>query len=224
MAESRSLTYTLASNSFSDVDDSSLTYTATLESGEALPSWLTFNAANRSFTAQPGVDVVGDTSQAWTIQVNATDSGGGSVSSSFTWTVAPKPPGVDIAVTARYWNASLSGTAPKLSGAAFSTGGVSGQTNSQGSVLLQGVADTDDDVDDGFITLAPSLGAPSNAKVAITLTDVLAALKVYLGKALPDTYASPLNFIAADFDGDGGVTLTDVLSLLKYYLGKSTNA
>lgn len=223
VAESRSLTYTLASNSFSDVDDSSLSYTATLESGEALPSWLTFNAASRSFTAQPGVDVVGDTAQAWTVNVNAKDSGGASVSSSLTWTVAPKPPGVDIAVTARYWNASLSGTAPKLSGAAFSTGGVSGQTNSQGSVLLQGVADTDG-TDDGIITLAPSLAAPSNAKAAITLTDVLAALKIYLGKALPSTYASPLNFIAADFDGVGGVTLTDVLSLLKYYLGKSTTA
>ncbi len=223
VAESRSLTYTLASNSFSDVDDSSLNYVATLESGEALPSWLTFDAASRSFTARPGVDVVGETSQAWTVHVTATDSGGVSVSNNFSWTVAPKPPGVDISVAARYWNASLNGSAPKLNGVAFNTGNVSGLTNSQGSLLLQGVEDTDGK-DDGFITLAPSLAAPSNAKAAITLTDVLAALKIYLGKALPNTYASPLNYIAADFDGVGGVTLTDVLSLLKYYLGKSTNA
>ena len=223
VAESRSVTYTLASSSFSDVDDSSLTYSATLESGDALPSWLTFDAASRSFTARPGVEVVGDTAQSWTVHVTATDSGGVSVSNNFAWTVAPKPPGVDIAVTARYWNASLNGSAPKLSGAAFNTGGVSGQTNSQGSVLLQGVEDTDG-VDDGFITLEPSLATPSNVKAAISLTDVLAALKIYLGKSLPSAYTSPLNYIAADFDGVGGVTLTDVLSLLKYYLGKSTPA
>jgi hypothetical protein len=126
-------------------------------------------------------------------------------------------------VTARYWNASLNGTAPKLNGVAFNTGNVLGQTSSQGSLLLQGVEDIDGQ-DDGFITLAPSLAAPSNVKAAITLTDVLAALKIYLGKPLPSAYTSPLNYIAADFDGVGGVTLTDVLSLLKYYLGKSTPA
>ena len=223
VAESRSLSYTWTSNSFSDVDDSSLTYTAALDSGEALPSWLQFDATSRTLTARPGVDVVGDTSQTWTIRVTATDSGGATATSDFVWTVAPKPPGVDIAVTARYWNASLNGAPPKLSGTALNTGGVSGQTNSQGSVLLQGVEDTDG-TDDGFITLAPSLAAPSNVKTAVTLTDVLAALKIYLGKPLPTAYASPLNFIAADFDGVGGVTLTDVLSLLKYYLGKSTPA
>jgi hypothetical protein len=56
------------------------------------------------------------------------------------------------------------------------------------------------------------------------LTDVLSTLKIYLGKGLPDTIASPLNYIAADFDNSGSVTLNDVLQLLKYYLGKSTSA
>lgn len=223
VAESRTLNYTWSSDSFTDVDDSSLTYTAWLSSGEALPAWLQFDATSRTFSARPGVDVVGDASQTWTVRLTATDSGGASVSSDFGFTVAPKPPGVDIAVTARYWNASSNGAPPKLSGALFNTGGVSGQTDSQGSLLLQGVEDTDG-VDDGFITLNPSLAAPNNAKSAITLTDVLAALKIYLGKALPSTYASPMNYIAADFDGVGGVTLTDVLSLLKFYLGKSTTA
>lgn len=62
------------------------------------------------------------------------------------------------------------------------------------------------------------------ASSGITLTDVLAALKIYLGKSLPDAYASPFNYIAADFDGNGSVNLTDVLSLLKFYLGKTTTA
>ena len=223
VAESRTLNYTWNSDSFVDVDDAALTYTAALSSGEALPSWLQFDAVSRTFTARPGVDVVGDTSQTWSVRLTATDSGGISVSSDIGLTVAPKPPGVDIAVTARYWNASINGAPPKLSGTVLNTGGVNAQTDAQGTVLLQGVEDTDG-VDDGFITLNPSLTAPSNVKSAISLTDVLAALKIYLGKALPSAYASPTNYIAADFDGVGGVTLSDVLSLLKYYLGKSTTA
>lgn len=57
----------------------------------------------------------------------------------------------------------------------------------------------------------------------ISLTDVLATLKVYLGKDLPVEYKSSYNFVAADFDANGVVNLTDVLSLLKYYLGRSTS-
>jgi hypothetical protein len=73
------------------------------------------------------------------------------------------------------------------------------------------------------ISILPSLVAPDSAvSASITLTDVLGALKIYLGKPLPDTYASPFNYIAADFDGNGSVNLTDVLSLLKFYLGKPT--
>jgi hypothetical protein len=75
---------------------------------------------------------------------------------------------------------------------------------------------------DGIFQISPNASAPANAKSAITLTDVLAALKIYLGKSVPDSYASPFNFVAADFDQSGAVTLTDVLQLLKYYLGKST--
>ena len=71
---------------------------------------------------------------------------------------------------------------------------------------------------------APTLAAPSTSDGAVTLTDVLGALKVYLNKPLPDDYKSPYNVVAADFDGDGGVDLTDVLSLLKYYLKKPVDA
>jgi len=61
------------------------------------------------------------------------------------------------------------------------------------------------------------------ATSGITLTDVLGALKVYLGKPLPDAYNSDLKFVAADFDGNGNVNLSDVLGLLKFYLNKPVN-
>jgi hypothetical protein len=40
--------FTVPANTFNDVDaGDTLTYTATLETGEALPSWLSFDAATR---------------------------------------------------------------------------------------------------------------------------------------------------------------------------------
>jgi len=41
---------------FTDPDGDTLTYSATQTSGQALPSWLTFNAATRTFTGTPPVD------------------------------------------------------------------------------------------------------------------------------------------------------------------------
>jgi peptidyl-prolyl cis-trans isomerase A (cyclophilin A) len=107
-----------------------------------------------------------------------------------------------------------------LAGVQLSTE-LSDKTDALGVVDLSGVESLSSAAS-GSVVLAPSLDRPSNAKSAITLTDVLAALKIYLGKSVPDAYASPLNFLAADFDASGSVTLTDVLQLLKYYLGKST--
>ena len=98
------------------------------------------------------------------------------------------------------------------------------RTNGKGAMNLLNIEDRYESYD-GFMILSPSLTALSTASSAgVTLTDVLAALKIYLGKSLPDAYASPYNYIAADFDGNGSVNLTDVLSLLKFYLGKTTTA
>jgi len=151
----------------------------------------------------------------------AGNSYAGTSSYNFT-TAAPPAVGYNINATAVFWKGAFSNSAQvSLAGVSITEGGVHGATGTLGTMALNGVLDTDG-ADDGNMTLAPQLDAPSNAKSAITLTDVLAALKVYLNKPLPDAYASPLNYIVADFDGSGAVTLTDVLQLLKYYLNKST--
>ncbi len=75
-----SFNFQFAANAFSDPDGNSLTYTATLANGSALPSWLTFNAADRRFTGTPGNDDVGNLS----IRVTATDPYNASVSDVFT--------------------------------------------------------------------------------------------------------------------------------------------
>jgi hypothetical protein len=143
---------------------------------------------------------------------------------SYVTTYAEAPSGFDLNVKFTYWKSWGSSSAAALSGVSLTEGGVSGVSSSAGRVSLSGVEDLDGTEGDGIFQLAPSADAPSNAKNAISLTDVLAALKIYLGKSLPDSYASPMATVAADFDASGAVNLSDVLLLLKYYLGKTTSS
>jgi hypothetical protein len=143
---------------------------------------------------------------------------------SYVTSYATAPSGFDVNVKFTYWKSWGSSSATAISGVSLAEGGVSGVSASTGRVSLSGAEDLDGTEGDGVFQLAPTADAPSNAKNAISLTDVLAALKIYLGKPLPDSYASPMATIAADFDASGAVNLSDVLLLLKYYLGKSTSA
>lgn len=71
-----------------DANGSALTYTASLSTGAALPSWLSFNATTRAFTGTPPVGSIGS----YALKVTATAANGGSAASSFTLTVAPTAP------------------------------------------------------------------------------------------------------------------------------------
>ncbi|KAF0163260.1 MAG: subtilisin [Rhodocyclaceae bacterium] len=69
--EGQALSLQVAQNAFTDPDNQTLTYTATQASGSALPTWLQFNAATRTFTGTPpasGPDI--------TLRVSARDTGG----------------------------------------------------------------------------------------------------------------------------------------------------
>ena len=48
-----SFTYTIPANSFTDVDNNTLTYSAKQANGSALPSWLTFNSSTKTFSGTP---------------------------------------------------------------------------------------------------------------------------------------------------------------------------
>lgn len=74
-----SFSYEVPANTFEDTDpDEVLTYSALLASGEALPAWLSFDAATRTFSGTPDNADVGT----YTIHVVATDIFGASVSAS----------------------------------------------------------------------------------------------------------------------------------------------
>ncbi len=77
--EDSAFTYTIPAGTFSDVDGDTLTYSATLVGGAALPAWLSFNGTTAVFTGTPANDDVGVID----IQVTATDGSGTSASDSF---------------------------------------------------------------------------------------------------------------------------------------------
>ena len=84
IAEDSALSFQFASNVFADVDaGDSFTYKATLSDGSALPSWLAFNAATRTFSGTPLNGDVGTIA----VKVTATDSGSAAISDTFNLTV-----------------------------------------------------------------------------------------------------------------------------------------
>ncbi len=77
-------TFTVPLNTFIDVDvGDTLTYTATLATGDPLPSWLTFNAATQTFSGTPPDGNAG----AIDIRVTATDTSGAPANGLFTLNV-----------------------------------------------------------------------------------------------------------------------------------------
>jgi VCBS repeat-containing protein len=83
--EDAAFSFTVPADSFSDPDaGDSLTYSATLANGAALPAWLSFNTATRTFSGTPANGDVGVIS----VKVTATDTGAASASDIFDLTVA----------------------------------------------------------------------------------------------------------------------------------------
>ncbi len=74
--EDATFNFQFAANTFNDADiDDTLAYMATLANGDALPAWLSFNAATRTFNGTPSNADVGTI----TIRVIADDGNGGEV-------------------------------------------------------------------------------------------------------------------------------------------------
>ncbi len=81
------VSFALPANTFSDPQGQKLTFTATQSNGQALPSWLSFNAATDSFSGTAPI-----TAATLGLKVTATDTSGLSVADSFIATVVPPGP------------------------------------------------------------------------------------------------------------------------------------
>ena len=100
----------LPSDTFTDPQHQTLTYSATLSNGSALPSWLTFNAKTETFSGTAPA-----TAQTIGITVTATDTSGLSSSETFNGTVKAVAPKAGISVTAPTANQTwVDGTAHTL--------------------------------------------------------------------------------------------------------------
>lgn len=84
--EGKAFSLALPANTFTDPQGQSLVYAATLSNGQALPSWLKFNATTETFSGTAPVSA-----QSLGIKVVATDSSGLSASENFTASVQPAP-------------------------------------------------------------------------------------------------------------------------------------
>ena len=83
--EDSAFSFSVPTNTFNDVDaGDSLSYSATLADGSALPSWLSFDASTRTFSGTPENADVGSV----TVRVTATDGSSATVSDDFVLAVA----------------------------------------------------------------------------------------------------------------------------------------
>ncbi|MEA3194555.1 MAG: hypothetical protein QOD26_2888, partial [Betaproteobacteria bacterium] len=85
--EDLAFSFTVPTSTFSDADaviGDTLSYSASLQSGAALPSWLSFNASTRTFSGTPSAPQLG----AIDVRVTATDAVGATVSDVFRLTVS----------------------------------------------------------------------------------------------------------------------------------------
>ena len=84
VAEDTAWSFQVPADVFADVDDASLTISATLGDGSPLPDWLSFDATTRTFSGTPPQDFNGE------IQLRLTASDGEfETSEDFTLTVTP---------------------------------------------------------------------------------------------------------------------------------------
>ncbi len=152
--EGQAFSYVVSGSAFTDPDvGDSLSYTAKLADGTALPAWLSFNAASHTFTGTPPVGSSGKVS----VSVTATDTGSLSASDIF-----------DITISSA--NLNLTGTAA----ADTLTGGVGNDTLSglAGNDTLTGQAGNDS-LDGGLGNDAMAGGLGDDTYVVDATTDVV---------------------------------------------------
>jgi Ca2+-binding RTX toxin-like protein len=163
--EDAALSFTLPANSFTDVDDATLTLAATLASGAALPAWLSFNAATGTFAGTPPLNFDGDLA----IKVTATDAGGLSASSTFTLDITPvndAPMAGVLTLPATLEDTSIIiNNAQLLSGASDVDGDtltVTGVTASSGTLA---------NIGGGNWSFTPALNANGPVALSVTISD-----------------------------------------------------
>jgi hypothetical protein len=173
-------TFQIPETAFFDLDAGTvLTFTATMANGSPLPSWLTFDAANRIFEGTPPLSAIG---VSFEVRISASD-GTASIADNFILSVNAAP-GPDVVGTI---------DADALFGT-FRPESISAQS---GDDVINGSAGADNmDGSDGFDTLSY---ANSTAAVRVQYTSLDRGIG-YFGDAQGDNFVSIERIIGSAFD------------------------
>uniref|UniRef100_UPI003CFB4940 putative Ig domain-containing protein n=1 Tax=Pseudomonas sp. DC3200b2 TaxID=2804669 RepID=UPI003CFB4940 len=135
--EAKAFTYVVPADAFSDADNDTLSFTATLADGSALPAWLSFDAASRTFSGTPDNSAAGS----FSVIVTANDGKNGVASDTFTLEVKDVPPSNGDVLTGTAGQDRLVGTS--ASEQLFGLGGADILDGADGDDLLVGGAGAD---------------------------------------------------------------------------------
>jgi hypothetical protein len=191
------VSFTLAPNTFTDPQGGTLTYSATLSNGAALPSWLLFNGTTGTFTAK-----VANTATGLSITVKATDSAGLSSTETFSVSTPASAPTVTAQTAAQTWStnqainltlASKTFTDPQAEALTYTA------TQANGSALpswlkFNGATDT-------FSGTAPATATSLSLKVTATDTSGLSVSETFAA-----TVAQMTQAVASATSGSGTVS------------------
>ena len=180
-AEDTLLAYQVPADTFSDADGDALTYAATLADGSALPAWLHFDAATRTFSGTPPQDFNGTIA----VKVAASD-GSATASDNFDLVIDPvnDAPAVTSPATASVAENSPTGTivyqatATDADGDAvsWSLGGADAgllSIDANGAIRLISAADYETRASYSFSVIASDAGSSSPKPVTLNVTNVI---------------------------------------------------
>ncbi|WP_225774665.1 putative Ig domain-containing protein [Pseudomonas sp. Marseille-Q5115] len=135
--ETSPFSYTIPAGAFTDADNDTLTFTATLADGSALPAWLKFDAATRTFSGTPDSNAAGS----FNVIVTANDGKAGIVTDTFALAVKDMPAGNGSVLTGTSGKDTLTGTAGNDQ--LFGLAGIDTLKGGAGNDLLVGGAGAD---------------------------------------------------------------------------------
>ncbi|MFM9941757.1 MAG: beta strand repeat-containing protein, partial [Hyphomicrobiaceae bacterium] len=129
-AEDAAWSFTVPAGTFTDVDNATLTLSATLGNGDPLPAWLSFTAATGTFAGTPPANFDGDLA----LTVTATDAGGLTAATTFTLDITPVN---DAAVIGAPTDGDVTEDVDVLSGNLVATGAISVNDGDAGQSSFQ---------------------------------------------------------------------------------------
>jgi hypothetical protein len=199
---STAFTLPLPANTFADLDGDTLTYTATLENGNPIPSWLTFNAATQTFSGTPTTANAGGLN----IKVTATDPSGASASDIFVLTVANIVTNANIATPI----ATLAVLGEDISTAANVTINNGGLLKMDGKNLTTtntlNIDGSDAKIENTKSISAATLDLTSGGKFTIDADDSFTNVNLLYGNSVLTIEADKIsNNLFAGWGGPGGI-------------------